>query len=147
MHVNGDWFVCEDGVIRPIVIGLVKIGAGQLIEVTFLLDAGADRTVFSSGFLSELAPLKSSEAEQIYLAGVGGRVSSITVNTTIGFTKDDGNVVTVRGSFAVFTESDAAELSVLGRDVTNNFSVIYDYPNQIVALLAAPHYYEIKKAS
>src|SRR6266571_3497571 len=107
MHVNGDWFVCEDGVIRPVVIGLVKIGAGQLIEVTFLLDAGADRTVFSSGFLSELAPLKSSEAEQIYLAGVGGRVSSITVNTTIGF----------------------------------------DYPNQIVALLAAPHYYEIRKAS
>jgi hypothetical protein len=69
------------------------------------------------------------------------------VNTTIGFTRDDGNVITVRGSFAVFTESDAAELSVLGRDVTNNFSVIYDYPNQIVALLAAPHYYEIKKAS
>ncbi|HEY3135667.1 MAG TPA: hypothetical protein VGL29_06410 [Blastocatellia bacterium] len=93
MHVNGDWFVCEDGVIRPIVIGLVKIGAGQLIEVTFLLDAGADRTVFSFGFLSELAPLKSSEAEQIYLAGVGGRVSSITVNTTIGFTRMMGTLL------------------------------------------------------
>jgi hypothetical protein len=56
-------------------------------------------------------------------------------------------VVTVRGLFAVFTEAESAELSVLGRDVTNNFSVIYDYPNRAVASLARPHYYEIKKAS
>ena len=47
----------------------------------------------------------------------------------------------------VFTEGESAELSVLGRDVTNNFSVIYDYPNRSVALLARPHYYEIKSAS
>lgn len=38
-------------------------------------------------------------------------------------------------------------MSVLGRDVTNNFSVICDYPNAMVALLARPHYYEIKRAS
>jgi hypothetical protein len=47
---------------------------GQLVEVAFLLDAGADRTVF-------------------------------------------------------------------------NFSVIYDYPNQVIALLALPHSYEIKSSS
>jgi hypothetical protein len=56
-------------------------------------------------------------------------------------------MVTVRGPFAVFTEGESAELSVLGRDVTNNFSVIYDYPNRAVALLALPHYYEIKRQS
>lgn len=39
-----------------------------------------------------------------------------------------------------------ADLSVLGRDVTNNFSVIYDYPNQTVALLAPLHHYEIKSS-
>lgn len=58
-----------------------------------------------------------------------------------------GRTVTVRGPFAVFTEGESAELSVLGRDVTNNFSVIYYYPNRAVALLSRPHYYEIKKAS
>jgi hypothetical protein len=57
---------------------------------------------------------------------------------------DDGQLITVRGSFGVFTEGESAELSVLGRDVTNNFSVIYDYPQQIIALLAPPHSYEIK---
>jgi hypothetical protein len=147
MHVNGEWLVCEDSVIRPIVLGLVKAASGEMIEVTFLLDAGADRTVFSTGFLSSLVSLQSSEAEQIHLAGVGGRVSSIAVDTVIGFTRDDGKVVTVRGPFRVFTAGESAELSVLGRDVTNNFSVIYDYPNRAVALLSRPHYYEIKKAS
>jgi hypothetical protein len=147
MNVNGEWLVCEDGVIRPIVLGLVKAASGQMIEVTFLLDAGADRTVFSRGFLRSLVPLQSSETGQIQLAGVGGRVDSITVDTVIGFTRDDGRTVTVRGSYAVFTEGESAELSVLGRDVTNNFSVIYDYLNRAVALLARPHYYEIKKAS
>ena len=147
MNVNGEWLVCEDGVIRPIVLGLVRGADGQMIEVTFLLDAGADRTVFSSGFLRSLEALQNSEAEQIHLAGVGGRVGSITVDTALGFTRDDGRMVTVRGSFAVFTEGESAELSVLGRDVTNNFSVIYDYPNRAVALLARPHYYEIKRTS
>jgi len=55
--------------------------------------------------------------------------------------------VTVRGSFGVFLEGESADLSVLGRDVTNNFSVIYDYPNQIIALLAPPHSYQIKPSS
>jgi hypothetical protein len=147
MHVNGEWLVCEDGVIRPIVLGLVRTADGEMIDATFLLDAGADRTVFSVDFLSLLLPLQSLEAEQVHLAGVGGRVGSITVNTVIGFTRDDGRVVTIRGPFAVFTEGESAELSVLGRDVTNNFSVIYDYPNRAVALLSRPHYYEMKKVS
>ena len=55
--------------------------------------------------------------------------------------------VTVSGSFGVFTEGESADLSVLGRDVTNNFSVIYDYPGQVIALLALPHSYEIKSSS
>jgi hypothetical protein len=50
-------------------------------------------------------------------------------------------------TFHVFVESGSADMSVLGRDVTNNFGIIYDYPNQTVALLSPPHYYEIKKAS
>ena len=66
------------------------------------------------------------------------------METVISFKTDDERIIAVRGQFAVFTEFESADLSVLGRDVTNNFSVIYDYGNQLVALLARPHYYEIK---
>jgi hypothetical protein len=147
MRVNGEWLVCDDGIIRPIVLGVVRAANGEMIEVTFLLDAGADRTVFSARFVRWLHPLRTSEAEQVQLAGVGGHVSTLTVDTVIGFIRDDGRVATVRGPFTVFNDRESAELSVLGRDVTNNFSVIYDYPNRAVALLSGPHYYEIKKAS
>lgn len=37
-----------------------------------------------------------------------------------------GRLVSVRGTFHLFAESESAELSVLGRDVTNNFGIIYD---------------------
>lgn len=126
---------------------MVRLADGDWVDVTFLLDAGADRTVFSARFLYLLKPLAMSESAQSHLAGVGGAVGSITIEATIGFVRDDSRPVSVRGAFHVFTETESSDLSVLGRDVTNNFGIIYDYPNQTVALLASPHYYEIKKAS
>lgn len=139
--------LCDDGVIRPVVPGSVGVADGRWIKVALLLDAGADRTVFSSDFLELLQPLEVAEAEPVRLAGVGGQADSITVETALAFIKDDGQPVTVRGTFRVFTESESADIPVLGRDVTNNFSVIYDYPHQAVALLSPPHYYEIKTKS
>lgn len=144
MRVNGKWLLCDDDITRPVVESLVQTAGGEWAEVTFLLDAGADRTVFSAGFLDLLRPMQKVEKEPIKLAGIGGEAGSITVETVIRFKRDDERPVTVRGTFAVFTELEAADLSVLGRDVTNNFSVIYDYPNLSVTLLARPHYYEIK---
>lgn len=91
-----------------------------------------------------LRHLESDEADQIRLAGIGGLAESITVTTVVALKRDDGRIVTVKGSFGVFAEPESADLSVLGRDVTNNFGVIYDYPNQTVVLLAPPHHYEIK---
>lgn len=126
---------------------MVRLADGQWVDVTFLLDAGADRTVFSARFLHLLKPLALNESAQGHLAGVGGHVDSITIESTIGFVRDDGRPISVRGTFHVFTQSESSDLSVLGRDVTNNFGIIYDYPNQTVALLSQPHYYEIRQAS
>lgn len=127
--------------------GMVRLADGQWVEVTFLLDAGADRTVFSAWFLHLLTPLAVSESEQGHLAGVGGPVSSITIETAIGFTRDDGCPVSVRGASHLFVESESSDMAVLGRDVTNNFGIIYDYRNQSIALLAPPHYYDVRQAS
>jgi hypothetical protein len=145
MRVNGAWALCEDGVVRPIIQGFVQLANGQWYEVPFLLDAGADRTVFSDDFLALLSPLAVTQAEPLGLAGIGGAADAITIETSLGFTRDDGKLVTVRGAYAVFAENGGTDLAVLGRDVTNNFGVIYDYPNWSVALLAPPHYYEIKR--
>ncbi len=73
MRVNGKWLLCDDGVIRPVVLGFVRAATGQLVEVTFLLDAGADRTVFSADFYDLLWSLKTRGHEQVLLSGVGGQ--------------------------------------------------------------------------
>ena len=120
MRTNGKWMLCDDNVVRPGVQGLVKVAVGNWAEVTFLLDAGADRTVFSAQFLHLLQPFEMDESEQIRLAGVSGAINSITIETVISFRKDDGQLITVRGQFGVFTEAESADLSVLGRHVTQN---------------------------
>ena len=144
MRVDGVWLPGDDGVIRPIVPGLALLSDCQWLEVSFLLDAGADRTVFSARFLHRLRDLEPLGSDQVLLSDVGGTTNSITIETAIAFARDDGQLITVRGSFGVFTESESADLSVMGRDVTNNFSVIYDYSQRLIALLAPPHSYEIK---
>lgn len=146
MRVNGAWMPGEDGIIRPIVAGAVRLANGEWLEVSFLLDAGADRTVFSSDFVSFLRPLAGAETETINLSGVGGVTEAISIETSIGMVRDDGQMVTVHGTFGVFTKGESADLSILGRDVTNNFSVIYDYPGEAIALLAPPHSYEINRS-
>lgn len=145
MRISGEWLICDDLIIRPVIPGSVQTADDSWANVTFLLDAGADRTVLSASFLQMLNPLKSPDEEQIRLAGVGGETGVITVETVIGFRTDERRTVKVRGKFGVFTDSESTDLSVLGRDVTNNFSVIYDYPQRIVAMLALPHFYEIKR--
>ena len=146
MRVDGKWFLGEDGVIRPTVPGFVRIADGRWSEVTFLLDAGADRTGFSARFLHKLRPLEKAELESARLTGVGGETNSITIECAISFERHVGQRVTVRGQFGVFTDIKSADLSLLGRDVTDNFAVIYDRLTETVALLAPPHFYEIRTA-
>ena len=144
MRVDGRWLRCDDGVVRPTLQAFVLTADETWVELTLLLDGGADKTVFSARFLNQLLLLQITRRGSTQLSGIGGSAQSIEIETSLGFTRDDGQSVTVRGPFAVFVDVESADLSVLGRDVTNNFSVIYDYPNGVVALLAPPHFYEIK---
>jgi hypothetical protein len=123
---------------------VIRVADGNWTGITLLIDGGVDRTVFSARYLHKLGPLKTTERGE-GLTGIGGGASSLAVETAIAFMRDDRQTVTVRGSFAIFTEIESADLSILGRDVTNNFSVIYDFPKRIVSLLAPPHFYEVRK--
>src|SRR5438132_11432317 len=85
MRVNGKWMRCDDGAIRPVVLGFVRTADGQQVEVGFLLDAGADRSVFSARFLHRLRGLEFTHSPQILLSGVGVGADSITIGTEIAF--------------------------------------------------------------
>ncbi|MBY0229641.1 MAG: hypothetical protein K2W96_10215 [Gemmataceae bacterium] len=70
-------------------------------------------------------------------------VGTVLVHATLVFRKDGGGHATVGGPYLAFQEAASDDEDILGRDVTNNFISISDYPNKRVLLLGAPHGYAV----
>jgi len=111
-----------------VIRGEVLSAPSAWIPVPFLLDTGADRTVFSAAVLSELAlpPLNAEEP----ISGLGGVVDSVILETKIQLIRETSVPVSFRGRFAAATDLTALDISVLGRDITDNFAVIVDRPQK-----------------
>ncbi len=144
MLLRGAWQRCDDGVVRPVLRGELQAGDTSRVEVPFLIDTAADRTVLSADVLAALRLTPVALGHQ--LGGVGGTAESVLVNTCLVFAKEDGGPVALRGQSAAFTGAAALDMSVLGRDVTNLFAVIVDMPGNIVCLVGQRHRYTIEEA-
>jgi len=141
--MNGEWVLFSDGVERPVIRGEVLASDGSWVRVPFLVDTGADRTVFSAGILAllRLQPVIAQER----LSGLGGVVSSLIIPTQIRLTREDAGKVVFRSQFAAVTDMEALDISVLGRDLTSLFAVIVDRPRHVVCLLGQRHRYTIEQ--
>lgn len=144
MRVEGRWHLFDDGILRPVVDSFVHTPEGTWQAAMLLLDAGADRTVFEARLLTALQTLAVDGDEAPELGGVGGKAACIFARTRLGFVRDDGKLVNVQGLFGVFTDLSSSDVSILGRDVTNNFDIIYSFPRREVILLAQPHSYQVQ---
>jgi hypothetical protein len=117
----------------------------QTFSERFLVDCCADRTVLSAAALSRLGVPAQSADSGLMLQGIGGQSPFVEVSTSVEFVRDDGGPALVHGTFAAFTEASATDLSILGRDILNNFDVIISRPRNEVILLAPAHCYRILK--
>lgn len=142
MHISGEWYLCDDGLVRPVIRGEVLAGDGSWVRVPFLLDTGADRTVFSAAILAllQLQPI----ATQARLGGLGGIADALVVETQMRLTREEAGKVVFRGQYAAVTELEALDMSIMGRDITGLFAVIVDQPGNIVCLLGQRHWYTIQ---
>lgn len=141
MLLMGQWHLCDDGIVRPIIRGEVQAADGAWKQASFLIDTAADRTAFSADFLGILQ-LQAAYSPQA-LSGVGGVAASVVVNTKIRFFREDGAEALFKGTFAAFTELDALDMSVLGRDISDLFALIVDRPRNCVCLVGQQHDYVI----
>lgn len=116
---------------------------GAWLPFEFLLDVGADRTVFSAAVLAALGLPQLPAAQQ--LGGVGGTAATVVVGTHLRLALDGGSTVAFQGSFAAFLQAEALDMSVLRRDIMNLFAVIVDYPARVVCLVGQGHGYAIMK--
>ena len=144
MQINGEWLLCDDGIVRPVIRGHILDGHGAWIHAPFLVDTGADRTVFSALMLAALALQPTIATER--LGGVGGIVTPVAVETQIRFRHEAGRgTVVFRGQYTAVTEREALDMSVLGRDITGLFALIVDQPDDVVCLLGQRHQYTIEE--
>jgi hypothetical protein len=143
MRIDGEWALLDDDVMRPIVAGDIKAGNDAWVKVPFLVDTGADRTVFSAATLAKLGlqPIVAQDG----ISGLGGWAASVVVATQIRLTREDGHKVVLRGQYVAVTELEALDISVLGRDITGLFAVIVDKPSNVVCLLGQRHRYTIEQ--
>lgn len=56
---------------------------------------------------------------------------------------DQGQSVVSRGRYAAFTQLEALDMSVLGRDIIGVFALIVEQQGQVACLLGQNHYYKI----
>jgi hypothetical protein len=144
MRIDGQWDECDDGIVRPVIVGEVLNADGARQQVLFLVDIGADCTILSPAVVRLLGFEMNNGGER--LAGVGGGADSVRFSTHIQLSRDDGGVATFRGQFSGVSDSEMLDISVLGRDIMNLFAVIVDRPGNVVALIRPPHRYVIELA-
>ena len=145
MLISGTWHPCDDGILRPVIPAEVEAYDGTWMKTLFLLDTGADRTVFSADILQALRLQPIGTDHQ--LGGIGGVTASSIVDTRIRLTRENDGKVMLRGQYAAISEADALDMSVLGRDITNLFAMIVDWPQRAIYLLGQRHRYTIHHPS
>jgi hypothetical protein len=143
MQINGEWLLFDDGIVRPVIRGEILTNDGFWQPAEFLVDTGADRTVFSAATLSKLG--LQSIVPQERIGGLGGLADSVVVETQIRLTRETASTVVFRGQFAAATEVASLDVSVLGRDIMGLFAVIVDQPREVVCLLGQRHGYTIEQ--
>jgi hypothetical protein len=143
MRVVGEWLVCQDGVTRPAVQAVASgIDGNRHIEY-FLIDSCADSTVLSAVLLGKLQLPAQPPPPDLSLQGISGNSPFVVVSISLELTRDDGNPAYIRGTFAAFTDPHSSDLSILGRDVLNNFDLILSWRRKQVLLLAGNHDYQV----
>src|SRR5437762_14368610 len=101
MQILGEWFPCNDGVIRPVVRGEIRAGDGSWLSTPFLLDTGADCTAFD--YYTGTTPGFGPTPQEPRLGGVGGVVGATLLPTEVRLTDDAGRKIVFRSQGAAAT--------------------------------------------
>lgn len=139
MRIVGAWRTCDDGIVRPVLRVVLFDARGHPLTEWFLIDTGADQTVLSGTAYFRLGIAGHRPDGGHRLMGIGGASDFVLITTEAELTRDDGQVVKIRGDLAAFTDATATDFSVLGRDVLDNFDLVVSRRKNEICLLAGNH--------
>jgi hypothetical protein len=143
MRIDGLWLRCDDGQERPTIRVGVRDGNGQLVYSHFLVDTAADRTMFDATFTVKLALPAQPPPPGLTVQGVGGQSPVVVLTTSIELQTTPGRIIQFAGQWTAFTDPQATDMSLLGRDVLNQLHVVVSRPRSEVILLGEHHDYTV----
>lgn len=145
MLIEGEWYQTDDGAARPVLRGEVRNNNGGWTAVEFLIDTGADITVFSAATYSHLGYTDTNGSSII--EGIGGQVLTTPLTATLRFHSVHGTEAEITGPYVAVKDHRSLDMSLLGRDVLDVFQLVVDRPGNLIFLLAKPHTYRVELSS
>jgi predicted aspartyl protease len=142
MVVSGQWRADDDGIHRPMVDVEVSVSGGIPVAEPFLVDTGADCSVLSESLLTSIGAAGVVE-RGTRIQGLAGESETVAIAATLTLKTIEGRELTIRGTFAAVTQSEALDICILGRDVLANFDVIVSRRRNEVLLIAGNHAYSV----
>lgn len=90
MRIVGEWFRCDDGIVRPTLRLYAHGQNGERQRDRFLVDSGSDRTVLSAFFLRRMRMQGDLPPAGFGLSGIGGSSASVIVRMPLELVDADG---------------------------------------------------------
>ena len=120
--------------LAPFVEAMVRATDDRWVKVFFLIDLGADGTYLPRRYVTKLG-LQPDEAQtKDDVTRVGGqKIEHIPYTTQLRFSNDDRRTFDLE--IGVFTQEEALDMPILGRDVMNFFTLLCDVRANLVWLL------------
>ena len=143
MVISGEWKLDDDGVYRPVLTVFVAGVDGSQIEELFLIDSGADLTVFRLDLNDRIDLPPANNSRGSTLIGLVGATETIRVSTSLVLKTIEGVSISIKGDFTALTDPTAIDTSILGRDVLSHFDLILSRRRNEVLLIAGNHGYSI----
>lgn len=133
----------EAGIFRPYISADVLSPANEWVDVDFLVAPGADETFLDFCFIREFNIETKGIDVKDDVGGVGGSgVPYFQIDSALKLISSGGTKV-FKGKINVFLDPHSSEVPLLGRDVLDNFVVIFDRKQSSILLLDEEEQYKI----
>ncbi len=138
MRLEGRWLAGADGVERPVFDGLLAAPGGVQVAVALLIDTGADLTVLAPAVAEQLVGIVQPTPTETVVGGVGGTQQVYELAVDLLLPTTTGQRARIRGPLPILLEPGSLELSVIGRNLLDQFTLIYSRPHHMLLLLTPP---------
>lgn len=133
----------DEGIVRPYINGDILTPKGDWISIDFLIDTGADETFLDFNSIKRLQLKTEGIDVKSDVGGIGGSdIPYFQFDSTLKLISNSGAKI-FEGGINVFLDPHACEVPLLGRDVLDDFIVIFDKKQNSVFLLDEDEEYHI----